>query len=445
MLSGNSSPVNPTRDEILVESTDIQDGVDSGNGVGRTSLPRVLSENSNPAPLQTIVTGDQLPGPLAQEAPVDNLSANNVSQTGSPITLFQDGIPMPVAADPSVPDPTSVHSTPVSPISPASPVDGDTTGGGSTSPGGERRTGIRNTIPPGLFKHLSGHKSLSGLFTPMSEADTSPTGSIRGSTLSDDGHPQTSDPPAEKNAWEDVAMADLPGEVEAVSDAPDEVSSFINRQEIPRSSKDEEIVSGTQPLQASEDISIRSPVSGERIDSMVSDELVEEVSDIGVGDVDRDAEGEVDLEYAVDTDVASSRASEVPSPRQAKDIIQEPPKEEDFVVLARDGDTSHLALNNSAQPSTIFYDGEQEQLESSSAASLQLVDVVPRLADRLDAHSKQEGASGGPTDSGLHQSGTGDSADGVTSVLQLSNPQYVILLRCYAVFLVDDIEVSQKF
>ncbi|KIP11230.1 hypothetical protein PHLGIDRAFT_139205 [Phlebiopsis gigantea 11061_1 CR5-6] len=80
--------------------------------------------------------------------------------------MFEPGIPMPVSADPTVPDPASVHSSPM-----------DSPRG--TSPQAEDQRGsflhVRSAVPPALLQQLSRSSGISGLFTPYSQASSGPS------------------------------------------------------------------------------------------------------------------------------------------------------------------------------------------------------------------------------------------------------------------------------
>ena len=75
--------------------------------------------------------------------------------------MLQPGIPMPVSADPTVPDPASVHVSPSESPQSSSP-----------RPAAQH---VLSAVPPGLMAKLSRPTSLSGLFTPYSEASSGPS------------------------------------------------------------------------------------------------------------------------------------------------------------------------------------------------------------------------------------------------------------------------------
>lgn len=84
--------------------------------------------------------------------------------------MLKPGIPMPISADPTVPDPASMHHTPADSPSPMDAEDEVTEVGPPHS-----SMAIASAIPASLPKSASGHRTISGLFTPMSEASSSPT------------------------------------------------------------------------------------------------------------------------------------------------------------------------------------------------------------------------------------------------------------------------------
>ena len=77
--------------------------------------------------------------------------------------MLEPGIPMPVSADPTVPDPASIHTSPA-----------DSPRG--TSPQTEDRhvnsLHVRSAVPPALLQQLSRSSGISGLFTPYSQTSS---------------------------------------------------------------------------------------------------------------------------------------------------------------------------------------------------------------------------------------------------------------------------------
>ena len=84
----------------------------------------------------------------------------------SPPRMLEPGVPMPVSADPTVPDPASVHDTPIDSSRNTSPQPAE-------EPPSPRA--VLSAVPLSLLQQLSKPTSFSGLFTPFSEASSAPT------------------------------------------------------------------------------------------------------------------------------------------------------------------------------------------------------------------------------------------------------------------------------
>jgi hypothetical protein len=127
--------------------------------------------------------------------------------------MLQPGVPMPVSADPNVPDPTSLHTSPV-PTPQPSAADEDTDDQGPSSP--EPTTA--SAIPPALLKHFSGHKTVSGLFTPLSEGGScSPPSNVQGAP--EDVTAETPTAASATSPVDSIMAADSPPE--GVTEAPE--------------------------------------------------------------------------------------------------------------------------------------------------------------------------------------------------------------------------------
>ncbi|EKM53425.1 uncharacterized protein PHACADRAFT_259804 [Phanerochaete carnosa HHB-10118-sp] len=169
---------------------------------GRPSEVSLGSESTSTAPVIQIDV-HSAHGKLADPPPPE-----------SPTTkMLQPGIPMPVSADPTVPDPASVHDSPAeSPRSPSS------------------RSVVQHAlsaVPPSLLSKLSHPSSLSGLFTPYSEASSGPSSpTLQDSipTLEDEASKGTSTAAADKDGgrgkdegeMESPIVSPLAASVEAV-------------------------------------------------------------------------------------------------------------------------------------------------------------------------------------------------------------------------------------
>lgn len=81
---------------------------------------------------------------------------------------------MPISADPTVPDPASVHHTPAESPSTSMMDEAEEAADSQAGPSRPSFT-IASAIPAGLLKYASGHRTVSGLFTPISEDTSLPT------------------------------------------------------------------------------------------------------------------------------------------------------------------------------------------------------------------------------------------------------------------------------
>lgn len=237
----------------------------------------------------------------------DPLSLTTDLSPGSPAShehdpTFAGGIPMPVSADPTVPDPASMHTTPLSPQSPVETMEDNAVNEG-TSSGGERdrQRAAASAIPPSLMKHLSGHKSISGLFTPLTETDSSPSGSVRsfeqsedeaaqGQPLDDAGNAPVDDAPID-DAPDAVVAEDINAPATTVPEAVDHPAADATS-EVPASTS-------TPTIEALPEVLDTSTDAGEQREN---------------DEDEADADGDVDSDY----DIRSSRERSLPP--QAEEI-----------------------------------------------------------------------------------------------------------------------------
>ncbi|THH01323.1 hypothetical protein EW026_g1348 [Hermanssonia centrifuga] len=208
---------------------------------------------------------------------------------------LETGIPMPISADPSVPDPAEAQED--------DSMADDTTSGPSTA----SKFAIPNAIPRSLFSRLSAHKSGSGLFTPLTEQDSSPAGSIH---TSEDGL-VVEQSLAEPDRSSPVEESDLPrGQSEGVP--RDVVISEVDG----RDAKADAL----STLVLREDTSILAPPVDAPEESKTSVVVAQKVSyetAAGAHDPDLDADGDVDSDYEPNDSIRSSRQGD--SPPRVKD------------------------------------------------------------------------------------------------------------------------------
>lgn len=281
-----------------------------------------------------------LAGTPAGEGDTTTVAEATPAHDHSPVPMLNGGVPMPVSADPSVPDPASIHDTPVSAGSPASPADADESAVASpTSP-----RGYASAIPPALFKHLSGHKSFSGLFTPMSEAGSSPVSSAHNSAQSDDGIQEEGGEDEEVDELADEVVDEAAAEVEVEVGVEDEVV-------IGAVVAEEAITSATSPTEPSEvveettatetappeTVAPAAETSPEVLTEFTSavkpndDALIHDAADIDI-----DADGEIDLDYHPTGDFEHPTVQLSPArPHEGAQV-----GEEEIVDTRNEGDTA---------------------------------------------------------------------------------------------------------
>lgn len=127
--------------------------------------------------------------------------------------MLQPGVPMPISADPSVPDPASPHASPgnssrVTDIADDADLDDQYQNLATAN------KAFASAIRPSLLRQLSGHKTISGLFTPLSEASSPP------SPLTQNDQ----DPLPESAIEVDSTVADSAVDVDGPSSTPDDPS-----------------------------------------------------------------------------------------------------------------------------------------------------------------------------------------------------------------------------
>lgn len=109
---------------------------------------------------------------VTTDAPQDSHSSD-APATDSALRMLEGGIPMPVSADPTVPDPASVHDSP-------------STSPGTTSPQMREAKlsshNVLSAVPPALLQRLAKPASLSGLFTPFSDGGSGASSPVAQST-----------------------------------------------------------------------------------------------------------------------------------------------------------------------------------------------------------------------------------------------------------------------
>lgn len=118
-----------------------------------------------------------IPSITVIDQPSGHSPLRNIRSSVSPVRMFSPGIPMPVSADPNVPDPASVHDTPVGSPRPDSLSldavdDKDATPSVESSPS---KKGVLSAVPPSLAQYFTQKHSPSGLFTPVSGESSSAT------------------------------------------------------------------------------------------------------------------------------------------------------------------------------------------------------------------------------------------------------------------------------
>ncbi|CAL1711329.1 unnamed protein product [Somion occarium] len=107
---------------------------------------------------------------IEEKGPPDEHLKPSSASPHEELHLLESGIPMPVSADPAVPDPISEVGTP-SPASPSSDFNG-----GQPDYAGSSGASLRERLAATLIKRNTG-RSPSGLFTPLTEGDASPASS----------------------------------------------------------------------------------------------------------------------------------------------------------------------------------------------------------------------------------------------------------------------------
>lgn len=207
-----------------------------------------------------------------------------------PEPMLQPGVPMPVSADPDVPDPASLHASPMDSPKPA-PAEDENDSDGSDVAG--TNTAIASAIPPSLFKNMSGHRTVSGLFTPMSESSSYPPSPNMEDATDAQAEPEADTTAAAPNApsppnVDDTEMVDVstpPHNDEIVALADEEDASDVYLAEDRDTSTPTEDVTPASSGHAKE----QSPLS-----SYISADLDD--------DDDADADGDIDPDYVPTTE-----------------------------------------------------------------------------------------------------------------------------------------------
>lgn len=328
------------------------------------------SSNSLPAIHISVITHEN-ESPMISSAGssrhVEEISTTSRLAHDNTASTFETGVPMPVSADPSVPDPASIHSTPNSPGSPASVAEGPAV---DQVAGSEKRPIISSAIPPSLFKHLSGHKSISGLFTPLSEGGSSPTDSAHSSAQSDDG-----------SAPEQIVLdgVDTNDDANNATDAtivvqgPSEPTTPRGDSASPEAGASQHAEVDNHPVEIT-----TLPHSSSPPILLAESTQPHKIAD-AVG-IDQDADGDIDSEYSPSTDIQSSRGSRSPPPPHV-DEDPKPSRSEDKVVpVEMEEATSDSLAQPTANQSLNTGDNEAERLtfqdESlpASTTALQVAD-----------------------------------------------------------------------
>ncbi|KAI0821396.1 hypothetical protein BC629DRAFT_453879 [Irpex lacteus] len=218
-----------------------------------------------------------------------------VERISSPEVMLQPGIPMPVSADPDVPDPASIHVSPIDSPKPATPEEDEESDRDEANVNPNSNTTVASAIPPNLLRHISGHRTVSGLFTPMSEGSSYPPSPTMQDVIDEQPTEETpletpvesSSPVPEGASSADVAPSPQAEQPEpASSKSEDDVSAALEHvQDQP------EVPASTSPPQVDE--------------SQGSAPLTPQGDDADDADLDEDADGDVDPDYEAPEEVVT--------------------------------------------------------------------------------------------------------------------------------------------
>ena len=209
---------------------------------------------------------------------------------------------MPVSADPNVPDPASLHDSPMDSPKPVAAEE-------SEDDSSDANTMIASAIPPNLYKNISGHRTVSGLFTPMSEASSYPP-SPAVQDLSDDSAVETAEP-APETSTENSAASPVTDEPQAkdVSMSPHAEGSEPVKTGASDGTSAGKLVQVVTEPSADEPQEVVPPPAADTCDSVPLSPRKNEVD----ADEDADADGDVDPDYDTSIEVQeSATASQLP-------------------------------------------------------------------------------------------------------------------------------------
>lgn len=267
--------------------------------------------------------------------PVTTAKPETQTQQRTPEFVLQSGIPMPVSADPNVPDPASLHDSPMNSPKPAALEE-------SEDDSSDANTMIASAIPPNLYKNISGHRTVSGLFTPMSEASSCPP-SPAIQDLSDDSAVQTAEP-APETSTENSAASPVTDETQAkdISMSPHAEGSEPIKTGTGDGTAAGEPVQVVTEASANESEEVVPTLAAGAGDSVPLSPLKNEKVDVDE-DADADADGDVDPDYETSIDVqgpavaAQLPNSAEPSPSGGVSVIPETSSVEEASVVAEVG------------------------------------------------------------------------------------------------------------